>query len=208
MYGTADVNSGDIPGGSGCKAMQIGTDAGNYLAGATQIYSGASGGHCGASGSSTCPTVTNYSPALADPYANLPALAGVPAGACTGSNPSPVGNAYPPGVYPLALNVPATATFSGTYIFCAGLSFTNGARVTGTNVLFYFKGGSLSEGGDSRVSLAAATVRRLPGPGRVGACIGYHFDQHLQRRTVRAQRARSTRPTRQLRSPAARSPRP
>ena len=157
IYGEADINSGDIAGGSGCTSMSLGTNAGNYLAGDTQIFSGVSGGTCDPNGSSTCPTITNYSPALTDPYANLPALSGVPAGACSGTNPSPVGTAYPPGVYPQLLSIPSTATFSGTYIFCAGVSFTNGARITGSNVLFYLKGGTLSVGGDSQVALSAAT---------------------------------------------------
>jgi type II secretory pathway component PulJ len=157
VHGVADINSGDVTGAGGCTAMNIGTDAGNYQADSTRIYSGANGGTCTPNGSSTCPTITNYSPALSDPYAGLPAPAGTPA-ACTGTNPSPDQNGvYPSGVYPQQLQISGTATLSGTYIFCNGVYFTGGARVVGTNVLLYLQGGTMTEDGDAQVSLTAAT---------------------------------------------------
>ncbi|MGO9872199.1 MAG: putative Ig domain-containing protein [Acidimicrobiia bacterium] len=162
VYGTTVINSTDGTSGSGCYAMEIGTSANEYQASATTILTG---GSCNATGSSTCPTTTSYTTSVTDPYAGLPIPAGVPSGACTGTNPAPVNGVYPPGVYPTLLSIGGSSqvSMSGTYIFCNGLTVTNSGGLTGTNVLLYFKGGTFSVTGAATVNLAASTTGSYAG---------------------------------------------
>ncbi len=151
VYGNAKVNTPDVTGPPACKAVSLGTNAGNYQAGGTQMLSGAS---CIASGSSTCPTYTSYSPALANPYASLvaPSTAGLPSQAGC-----PSGTAQP-GVYAAVTTINTNCNFaSGVYIFQNGLAITNSPTITSAagGVFFYISGGTFTESGGAVVNLTA-----------------------------------------------------
>ncbi len=154
VYGNVKVNAPDVAGSPGCKSMSLGTSAGNYTAGGTQILTG---GSCAVSGTSTCPSYSSYSPALADPYAGLAAPSTVGLTSRTGC---PSGTAQP-GVYASALTLSANCTFaSGIYVLQNGLSITSGpTAITSAagGVFLYLAGGTFSATGGAAVNLAAMT---------------------------------------------------
>ena len=152
VYGNVKVNAPDAAGSPACKAMSLGTSAGNYTAGGTQILTG---GSCAASGSSTCPAYSAYSPAFADPYAGMAAPSTVGLPSRTGC---PSGTALP-GVYASTLTLSANCTFaSGVYVLQNGLSITSGpTAISGAagGVFFYLPGGTFAETGTATVNLTA-----------------------------------------------------
>jgi prepilin-type N-terminal cleavage/methylation domain-containing protein len=108
---------------------------------------------CPSTGLNNC---SQLAVSLPDPYAGLPTPPGVPA-ACTGTNQPPSNGVYPAGVYPQLVSVSDTESFAsgGTFIFCQGVSLSGHAHVTGTNVLWYFQGGTLNVSGQSDLQLTA-----------------------------------------------------
>jgi Tfp pilus assembly protein PilV len=145
VYGSVFVNAAS----PNCAEIVLSGNA-KYQAGPTSVLS-----------PGTCSGVvcSNYNTPLPDPFASLTPPPGVPSGVCAGNNPAPIGGVYQPGVYPQALNISVNATFAtgGTFIFCNGMSASGSANVSGTDVLFYFKGGTLTVSGQANVHLSAAT---------------------------------------------------
>jgi len=97
-------------------------------------------------------TCSQFTTPIGDPFVGLP----MPAGVCSGVNPAPNAQGhYGPGVYPQALTVPGHNVLDpGTYVFCNGLSVSG--TLTGTDVLLYFAGGSLSVTGTIQVTAASS----------------------------------------------------
>jgi prepilin-type N-terminal cleavage/methylation domain-containing protein len=154
VYGDVILNTPN----NGCSAAMVSGGASSYTVGTTSILAGGtcSGGNCPAS-------VGSFPSVLPDPFAGLGTPPGVPAGACTGSNPPKVAGHYQPGVYPSLLTVSSDSVFdAGVYIFCAGLSITGGT-VTGSGLLFYFKGGTLATSGNATVTLTTAAAGAYAG---------------------------------------------
>jgi large repetitive protein len=148
VYGDTFLNTLD---GSTCKAMNI--TAATYQAGGTQILTG---GSCTAGSGSVCPTATSYTPAIADPYANLaaPSTSGLP------SRSGCAGGTALPGVYAAVLSITSACSLaSGTYIMQAGLSVGIGGTLTNAagGVLVYITGGSFSVSSTASVTLSAMT---------------------------------------------------
>jgi prepilin-type N-terminal cleavage/methylation domain-containing protein len=140
VFGEVVVNTA---GGSGCPAMTANGSI-SYNPGGTEIL------QPGACSGGACPGWDGYASALTDPFAALTPPSIVPNGACpAGPNPNPTGGVYPSGVYPNLLSISGNASFQngGTFVFCAGLTLSGNGTVSGTNVLFYVKGGALSVSG-------------------------------------------------------------
>ena len=159
IYGNAKINTPDAAGSPPCKSISLGTDANNYQAGGTQILNG---GSCVASGSSSCPVYTSYSPPIADPYAGLnpPSTAGLP------SQAGCPGGVAQPGLYALKLTISADCSFaSGVYVFQNGLAITNSPTITSAvgGVFFYISGGTFSESGGAAVNLTATNSGNYAG---------------------------------------------
>src|SRR6185369_4549659 len=93
VYGDAYINSANV---GGCTSMYL--NGGTWSAGSTKMLTG---GTCAVGGSSVCPTITSYTPEIADPYATVvaPTTAGQPA-----QSGCPGGTAQP-GVYAATLTV-------------------------------------------------------------------------------------------------------
>jgi type II secretory pathway pseudopilin PulG len=153
IYGGVVIDTADV---GSCPAMDIN---GNpiYTSGTVSILGG---GTC-----SGCPfTTTSLPTQMLDPFAGLTP----PGDTCgSGSNPSPtnVGGVlhYPPGTYPTQLSITGSNTVvvfdSGTFVFCAGLSFTGGTTTSGSGgVLFYVKGGTISKSSGASVTLSPPTA--------------------------------------------------
>ena len=150
VYGNTKINAPDITGSPACPALILGTSAGNYTAGGTQILSG---GSCAVSGSSTCPAYTSYAAAIANPYAGLVA----PSTAALQSQAGCPGGTAQPGVYAATLTISSNCVLAGgVYVLQAGLTVTGGSITSGAGgVLLYITGGAVSETGSGAVTLAA-----------------------------------------------------
>ncbi len=95
-----------------------------------------------------------------DPYAaRLSRQATCPDGA---TNPTPIGASSGPSavtIYPAAVTITSNTNFAaGQHLFCAGLTFGPGARITGTGVVFDIVGGTLIVDDQASVDVSAATT--------------------------------------------------
>jgi Tfp pilus assembly protein PilV len=150
VYGAAEVNGG-------CPPVEFkGSIDFTATGGISVLYPGECEG--------TDSPCNQHTEPIADPFAALPP----PSADCTsGTHPAPSGNTYYPGTYTAELVV-GVATFQpGIYIFCNGLEILTNGNVTGTNVLFYFAGGTFDMS-NGTVSLSAMTSG-LYGSGDDGA---------------------------------------
>ena len=161
VYGAAYINPAN---GTSCKSMSL-SNSGTWQAGSTNIITG---GSCAASGGSTCPTVTPFSPAITDPYSGLtaPSTSGLPSQTgCTGSQSSQTAQ---PGLYSSGFNLGGgnTCTLaSGIYVVQNGFNVGNGATLkTGTGgVLIYLMSGQFSINGGANVTFTAMTSAAYSG---------------------------------------------
>ena len=148
VYGPVYVNTVN----TACKALSLTSNA-TYQAGSTSILTG---GTCASTtGASPCPTYTSYSPAIADPYANLtaPSTSGQP------SQSGCSGGVAQPGVYASTLSISGTTCqlASGVYILQNGLSIASSGALTSAagGVLLYIAGGSISTASGGSITASA-----------------------------------------------------
>ena len=151
VYGQAFIDSG--ANASTCPAMRLGSLSG-YTATGTSILSP---GTCGSSGllAGACPTITQYSTPIPDPYAGLTPPTSVDArSGCPGGHATP-------GVYTTTLVIGASSCTldSGVYILRNGISVTTGALTSGPGgVLLYITGGRFSTALGALVDLSPMTT--------------------------------------------------
>ncbi len=156
VYGNAYINTVDS---GSCNALSL-QNSGAINAGGVSILSG---GTCVARNGLVCPPITNYSPAITDPYANLvaPTTAGRPSQTgCSGSQSTQTAS---PGVYAgtFSLGGGSTCTLaSGIYIMQAGINLGNGAtlKTAAGGVLIYVTGGSVLINGGANVTITSAST--------------------------------------------------
>jgi prepilin-type N-terminal cleavage/methylation domain-containing protein len=149
VHGDTYVNTANS---GACEAINLAGSATITSSGSTKVLTG---GTC-APGTSVCPTITSYSPAVTDPFASLtaPSTAGMP------SQSGCAGGTAQPGVYASVLSISGSATCnlaSGIYVLQAGMSATNTSTFTTAagGVLIYITGGTLAMSGSGDSTLTA-----------------------------------------------------
>jgi hypothetical protein len=167
--GTAAPASGYPPvlalGPSGTQINLNGNHAGFHVNGNIVVNSGSNGAVASNSsnftysqlqifGTGTCNTCSyvNRPDRVVDPLAGMPppSSAGLPV------NPAKVGTTYSPGVYTGSFSPDGTLS-PGIYILQNGMSLAGNTSVTGTGVLLYITGGSLSVSGNATVNVSPPT---------------------------------------------------
>jgi type II secretory pathway pseudopilin PulG len=154
VYGKTLINATN---GTNCNAMDISNGA-SFSSGSTAVLSG------GTCTGSPCPTMTSYSPAIADPYAGLavPSTSGM-----TTYSSSSCSGTLQPGRYTngISATTGACTLASGVYVLNGPLTASNGASLTSAagGVFIYLTSGAFTIGGGVPVNLSAMTTGTYAG---------------------------------------------